>query len=51
MKLDPHFGTNEEFKAFVDDAHSRGIKIILDVAFNHTGETFWAFQDAMKNGP
>ena len=51
MKLDPHFGTEEEFKLFVDDAHGRGIKIILDVAFNHTGETFWAFQDAMKYGP
>ena len=51
MKLDPHFGTEEEFKSFVEDAHSRGIRIILDVAFNHTGETFWAFQDGMKNGP
>jgi glycosidase len=50
-KLDPHFGTDEEFKAFVKDAHSRGIRIILDVAFNHTGETFWAFQDGKKNGP
>ena len=51
MKLDPHFGTEEEFKLFVREAHDRGIKIILDVAFNHTGETFWAFQDGMKNGP
>ena len=51
MKLDPHFGTEEEFKKFVKDAHSRGMRIILDCAFNHTGETFWAFQDGMKNGP
>ena len=51
MKLDPHFGTEEEFKSFVEEAHKRGIRIILDVAFNHTGETFWAFQDGMKNGP
>ncbi len=51
MKLDPHFGTEEEFKGFVSEAHNRGIRIILDVAFNHTGETFWAFQDGMKNGP
>ena len=51
MKLDPHFGTQEEFKKFVQDAHSRGIRIILDCAFNHTGETFWAFQEGMKNGP
>ena len=51
MKLDPHFGTEEEFKKFVQDAHSRGIRIILDCAFNHTGETFWAFQEGMKKGP
>lgn len=51
MKLDPHFGTEEEFKAFVKDAHARGIKIILDCAFNHTGETFWAFQDCIEKGP
>ena len=51
MKLDPHFGTEEEFKLLVKDLHERGIRVILDVAFNHTGETFWAFQDGMKNGP
>ncbi len=51
MKMDPHFGTEEQLKAFVKDAHSRGIRIILDVAFNHTGDTFWAFQEGKKNGP
>jgi glycosidase len=51
MKLDPHFGTDEEFKNFVDEAHRRGIRIIIDCAFNHTGETFWAFQEGMKKGP
>ena len=51
MKLDPHFGTEEDFKKFVNEAHQRGIRIILDCAFNHTGETFWAFQEGMKNGP
>ena len=51
MKLDPHFGTDEEFKMFVDEAHQRGIRIIIDCAFNHTGETFWAFQEGMKKGP
>ena len=51
MKLDPHFGTEEEFRAFVDEAHEKGIRIIIDCAFNHTGETFWAFQEGMKGGP
>lgn len=51
MKLDPHFGTEEEFKRFIKEAHEHGIHVIIDCAFNHTGETFWAFQDALKNGP
>ncbi len=49
-KLDPHFGTESEFKAFMADAKKKGIRVIIDVAFNHTGETFWAFQDGMKKG-
>ncbi len=51
MKLDPHFGTAEEFKEFVKEAHEHGIHIIIDCAFNHTGETFRAFQDALEKGP
>ncbi|MDR1582573.1 MAG: hypothetical protein LBS55_04825 [Prevotellaceae bacterium] len=30
-KLDPALGTSEDFKAFIDDAHRRGIKIFMDV--------------------
>ncbi len=51
MKLDPHFGTNDQFKAFVQAAHAKGIRVILDIVFNHTGNAHWAFQDAVKNGP
>ncbi|NNF06642.1 MAG: hypothetical protein HKN21_07765 [Candidatus Eisenbacteria bacterium] len=51
LEIDPHFGTNEEFKAFVDEAHSRGMRIILDIVFNHTGKCHYAFQDAVKKGP
>ncbi len=51
MKIDPHFGTNDEFKALVQAAHAKGIRVILDIVFNHTGNDHWAFQDAVKNGP
>ncbi len=51
MKMDPHFGTEQQLKDFIKDAHDLGIHVILDVAFNHTGDTFWAFQDGKKNGP
>ncbi len=50
MKVDPHLATNEEFAAFVADCHGRGIRVIIDLAINHTGHTFWAFVDAREKG-
>lgn len=37
-RVDPHFGTNEEFKAFVDAAHARGMKVYMDIIANHTAD-------------
>ncbi|MEJ5352045.1 MAG: glycoside hydrolase family 13 protein [Melioribacteraceae bacterium] len=37
------------FLKLIEEAHSRNIKIIIDGVFNHTGTTFWAFQDILKN--
>jgi len=48
--IDPHFGTADEFKTFIRACHSKGIRVILDVALNHTGETFWAFRDCVDKG-
>ncbi len=36
--VDPHFGTNAEFKAFVDAAHGRGMKVYMDIVANHTAD-------------
>jgi glycosidase len=36
--VDPHFGTKQEMKAFVDAAHGRGIKVYLDIITNHTAD-------------
>ena len=36
--VDPHFGTNAEFKAFVDTAHARGMKVYMDIIANHTAD-------------
>jgi alpha-amylase len=38
LNVDPHLGTNEDFKAFVDQAHARGMRVILDVVVNHTAD-------------
>jgi glycosidase len=34
----------------VEEAHSRGIQVVLDAVFNHCGDDFWAFEDVKKNG-
>lgn len=34
-RIDPHWGTLEELRAFIDEAHQRGLYVILDVVFNH----------------
>lgn len=36
--IDPHLGTNEELKALIDDAHSRGIDVYFDIIVNHTAD-------------
>ena len=38
LTIDPHWGTNADFKALVDCAHSQGMKIVLDIVMNHTGD-------------
>jgi glycosidase len=49
-RIDPIFGTNEDFKELVMQAHSRDIRVILDAVFNHTGDDFFAFVDVMEKG-
>lgn len=37
-RVDPHFGTNADFKALVDTAHARGMKVYMDIVVNHTAD-------------
>ncbi|WP_238885404.1 glycoside hydrolase family 13 protein [Clostridium sp. YIM B02551] len=48
--IDPQFGTLEEGKALVRECHKRGIRIVFDCVFNHSGDDFFAFKDVLKNG-
>lgn len=36
-KVDPRFGTNAEYKQLVAEAHQKGLKIVMDIIFNHCG--------------
>ena len=36
-RLDPRFGSEPELAALVEEAHARGIKVLLDVVYNHVG--------------
>ncbi len=38
------------FLKLIEQAHSRGMRIVIDGVFNHTGVQFWAFQDIVKYG-
>lgn len=48
-KLDSRLGDNKDLKEFVKECHKKGIKVIFDGVFNHTGRDFFAFQDIKKN--
>jgi len=37
-RVDPHLGTNDDFRALVDAAHARGMKVYLDIVINHTAD-------------
>ena len=36
-RVDPRFGSNEEYRQLCDEAHAKGIKIVMDMIFNHSG--------------
>jgi glycosidase len=45
LDVDPHFGTRDELRSLVSTAHSLGIRVILDVILNHSGDVFRYQQD------
>ncbi|MBN2796555.1 MAG: alpha-glycosidase [Clostridia bacterium] len=49
MKIDPSLGDEETFERFVNEAHERGIKIMLDAVFNHMGHLSPMWQDVVKH--
>lgn len=48
-QVDPHFGTNAEFKALVDAVHARGMKFYMDIVANHTADVIHFTECEGKN--
>lgn len=40
LEIDPHFGTAQDLRRLVDAAHAEGIRVLLDIIINHTGDVF-----------
>jgi cyclomaltodextrinase / maltogenic alpha-amylase / neopullulanase len=50
-RVDPLLGGDEALRTLLDAAHGRGIRVILDGVFNHSGRGFWPFHHLLENGP
>ena len=44
-KVDPRFGSNEEYCELIDKAHTMGMKVVMDMIFNHCGSAHWWMKD------
>ena len=50
LQVDPEFGDKDLFAKVVNEAHARGMKIMLDAVFNHLGDQSMQWQDVVQNG-
>ena len=50
LNVDPLLGGNEALRELLDEAHARGMRVLLDGVFNHCGRGFWPFHHVLENG-
>ncbi|HPE75414.1 MAG TPA: glycoside hydrolase family 13 protein [Draconibacterium sp.] len=48
-KVDPRYGTNEEYRQLNEELDKRGMKLIMDMIFNHCGSEHWWMNDLPMN--
>ncbi|MDL4842881.1 glycoside hydrolase family 13 protein [Aquibacillus rhizosphaerae] len=48
MEVDPQFGDKQTFRRLVKECHHRGIRVMLDAVFNHSGYYWPPFQDVLN---
>ncbi len=50
-QVDPILGGNDALRLLLDEAHRRGMRVILDGVFNHASRGFFQFHHILENGP
>jgi cyclomaltodextrinase len=50
LAVDPLLGGDAALRELLDAAHGRGMRVILDGVFNHTGRGFWPFHHVLETG-
>jgi cyclomaltodextrinase / maltogenic alpha-amylase / neopullulanase len=50
LAVDPLLGGDAALRELLDRAHERGMRVILDGVFNHTGRGFWPFHHVLETG-
>jgi cyclomaltodextrinase len=50
FRVDPLLGGDDALRDLLDAAHERGMRVILDGVFNHTGRGFWPFHHVLETG-
>ena len=48
-RVAPAYGTNDDFRRFVREAHRRGIKVLVDMVLNHVSSEYAPFQAALRD--
>lgn len=51
MKIEPLFGTNEDYEAFIQEAKALGMKVMMDLVLNHTSDQHVWFKKACELDP
>ncbi len=49
-RIDPRLGDDADFDDLIEQAHSRGLRVLLDGVFNHVGVDFARYQEALSGG-
>lgn len=50
-RIDPRLGTAEDLVQLLDEAHAKGVRVVVDGVFNHVGRGFGPFAEATATGP